>query len=128
MQSITNKNQTILEIAAKGPGTFYSSGFENRYWKGVRFTGTCSVATEMTSLTVTLQEYDPSQDAYIDVTGAVFVAWEATGSKMLTIYPSLTAAVNAVVVNHLGRKFRFKYVIVGVGALVTFKLNAMYLR
>ena len=121
------KNVNVLSLVGKGAGTFYSDQYANLHYKGIRLFGNVTDATNLTTLTINLQIYDELSATYIDMTGAVFVAWSGTGSKMMTIYPGLTAAANTVVANHLGKKWRLKYIIVGTGAAINFTVNANYL-
>ena len=80
------------------------------------------------TLDIIIARYDPASDAYIAIPGAVFTQKTGVVTDELTIYPTLTAAPNDIVREHIGEHFRAEATIGGVSPSFTFSLGALLMR
>jgi len=80
------------------------------------------------TLDVKLQRQEPAGDAWLDIAGAVFVQATGTTTDQLTVYPTMTAAANDVVREHIGGAFRAVATIGGTTPSFTFTLAGYLLR
>jgi hypothetical protein len=82
-----------------------------------------AVAGTTPSVTVTIEEYDPTSNTYNPV--LVSAALTAAGKTVLTIAPGTTAAANVTANTILSRNFRVSYAIGGSASpSVTFSIGA----
>jgi hypothetical protein len=82
-----------------------------------------AVAGTAPTLTVTIEEFDPTSGTYNAVLASA--ALTAAGKTVLTIAPGTTAAANLTANTILSRNFRVSYAIGGsAGQSVTFSIGA----
>lgn len=80
------------------------------------------------TLDIIIARYDPASNVYIAIPGAVFTQKTGVVTDELTIYPTMTAAANDIVREHIGEHFRAQATIGGVSPSFTFSLGCQLLR
>ena len=79
------------------------------------------------TLDVIVQRFDPASDGFIAIPGAVFSQETGVATAELTIYPTMTAAANVIVKEHIGEVFRAVATIAGTTPSFTFSLGGQFL-
>ncbi len=79
------------------------------------------------TLNVRLQRLDPASDTFVDVPGASFTQKTGIVTDELTIYPTMTAAANDIVREHIGEIFQWVAAIGGTSPSFTFSLGGQFL-
>lgn len=80
------------------------------------------------TLDVIVQRYDPASDTWVAIPGAVFTQKTGIVADELTIYPTMTAAANDIVKEHIGDVIRAVATIGGTSPSFTFSLGGQLLR
>lgn len=79
------------------------------------------------TLDVIIERFDPASDGFVALPGAVFTQKTAASTDELTIYPTMTAAANDIVREHIGEVFRAVATIAGTTPSFTFSLGGQFL-
>jgi len=120
----------IFPSLSRTNATYNSDDLFNPCAKGVRlFIDITSVGGAGT-LVVKIQCKDPLTDNYVDITTATSVSFTATGTRTLTVYPGITAAVGGANGSTEASQFISSQwrVVATVGTnAVTFSIGADYL-
>lgn len=92
------------------------------------FLDVTAVAGTSPTLDVTIERFDPASETWVAIPGAVFTQKTGVSTDELTIYPTMTAAANDIVREHIGEQFRAVATIGGTTPSVTFSLGGQLLR
>lgn len=97
-----------LNTQTKSGGTTQPGVLEdNVNWKGVKlFLHIASVLGTSPTLAVKVQQYNPFDRTYADITGASFASKTAAGDSVLTIYPGIDNSANVRLNDILPRGWR----------------------
>jgi hypothetical protein len=88
---------------------------------------TANLGTSET-LDVTLERQDPVGGGWLAIPGAVFTQKTGVTADQLTVYPTMTAAANDVVKEHIGGAWRAVATFGGTDPEFTFSLGGYLLR
>lgn len=100
----------------------------NDKYRGIwLFLDVTAAAGTLPTLNVTLERFDPASDGFVAIPGAVFTEKTGVVAAELTIYPSMTAAANDIVREHIGELFQAVATIGGTTPSFTFSLGGQFL-
>ncbi len=79
------------------------------------------------TLDVILQRFDVASGTWVAIPGAVFGQETGVATAELTVYPTMTAAANDIVKEHIGDRWRSVATIAGTTPTFTFSLGGQLL-
>ena len=127
VQAWSTDDISVLTLTAQGAGTVLSSDQLNPAGSGIKLVIDITAITGTSpTLTVTLQGKDTTSGKYFTILASA--ALNATGTTVLTVFPSAPVAANVSANDLLPRSWRVSAVVGGTGPSVTATIGASVVR